>query len=106
MPTIAATSSVVDRQSNMIFRSLPMLPEPMTLSDDYQRNRVSASTVQRIWHARGLKPYRIEAIKLTNQPAFEGKLIDVVGLAVDLAGAGDVLMDGQDQAGAGVGAPK
>jgi len=44
---------------------------------------VSASTVQRIWHARGLKPHRVETFKLSNDPAFEDKLIDVVGLYFD-----------------------
>ena len=41
---------------------------------------VSPATVQRIWDARGLKPHRVEAFKLSNDPAFEDKLVDVVGL--------------------------
>ncbi|EQD74769.1 tISRso5 ISRSO5-transposase protein [mine drainage metagenome] len=41
---------------------------------------VSKNTVQRIWSARGLKPHRIETFKLSNDPQFEEKLIDVVGL--------------------------
>ena len=44
---------------------------------------VSAATVQRIWHARGLKPHLVETFKLSNDPAFEEKLTDVVGLYLD-----------------------
>jgi transposase len=41
---------------------------------------VSPATVQRIWTARGLKPHLVETFKLSNDPQFEGKLVDVVGL--------------------------
>ena len=41
---------------------------------------VSPATVQRIWSARGLKPHLVETFKLSNDPQFEGKLVDVVGL--------------------------
>lgn len=41
---------------------------------------VSPAQVQRIWAARGLKPHRVDASKLSNDPQFEEKLIDVVGL--------------------------
>jgi transposase len=41
---------------------------------------VSAATVQRIWDAHGLKPHRVKAFKLSNDPHFTEKLTDVVGL--------------------------
>jgi transposase len=41
---------------------------------------VSPAQVQRIWAARGLKPHRMDPFKLSNDPLFEEKLIDVVGL--------------------------
>ena len=41
---------------------------------------VSKSTVQQVWSARGLKPHRVETFKLSNDPKFEDKLVDVVGL--------------------------
>ncbi|MGH9115928.1 MAG: IS630 family transposase [Acidimicrobiales bacterium] len=41
---------------------------------------VSPATVQRIWSARGLKPHLVKSFKLSNDPRFEEKLIDVVGL--------------------------
>jgi transposase len=44
---------------------------------------VSPATVQRIWSARGLKPHRVKTFKLSTDPQFEEKLIDVVGLYLD-----------------------
>ncbi len=44
---------------------------------------VSPATVQRVWAARGLKPHLATAFKLSNDPRFEEKLIDVVGLYVN-----------------------
>src|SRR6476469_10083964 len=41
---------------------------------------VSKDTVQRVWSARGLKPHRVETFKLSNDPRFDEKLVDVVGL--------------------------
>ena len=41
---------------------------------------VSPATVQRVWAARGLKPHLVTSFKLSNDPRFEEKLIDVVGL--------------------------
>lgn len=41
---------------------------------------VSKDTVRRIWAARGLKPHLVKTFKLSNDPKFEEKLIDVVGL--------------------------
>jgi len=44
---------------------------------------VSPATVQRIWAARGLKPHLVKTFKLSADPRFEEKLIDVVGLYLD-----------------------
>jgi transposase len=41
---------------------------------------VSPATVQRVWSARGLKPHLVHTFKLSSDPRFEEKLIDVVGL--------------------------
>jgi transposase len=41
---------------------------------------VSPATVQRIWSARDLKPHRVHTFKLSTDPQFEEKLVDVVGL--------------------------
>jgi transposase len=41
---------------------------------------VTQSMVHRVWKANGLKPHLIRTFKLSNDPNFEEKLIDVVGL--------------------------
>ena len=40
------------------------------------------SFVNRVWRANGLKPHLIKTFKLSNDPKFEEKLVDVVGLYV------------------------
>jgi len=44
---------------------------------------VSLRSVQRIWAAHGLAPHRIRRFKLSRDPAFAAKLVDVVGLYLD-----------------------
>jgi transposase len=44
---------------------------------------VSPATVQRIWDAHGLAPHRVRSFKLSRDPRFTEKLIDVVGLYLD-----------------------
>jgi transposase len=44
---------------------------------------VSPATVQRIWDAHGLAPHRVRSFKLSRDPHFTEKLIDVVGLYLD-----------------------
>src|SRR6185369_15051380 len=41
---------------------------------------VSKSTVQRVWKELGLKPHRVDTFKVSGDPKFEEKLVDVVGL--------------------------
>lgn len=48
-----------------------------------QRHRVGKDTVARIWRARRLKPWLVDTFKLSNDPDFEAKLVDVVGLYLD-----------------------
>jgi hypothetical protein len=36
--------------------------------------------VHRVWQANGLKPHLVRTCKLSDDPRFEEKLIDVVGL--------------------------
>jgi len=45
-----------------------------------KRVGVSSATVQRIWSDLGLQPHRIDTFKVSNDPLFDEKLIDVVGL--------------------------
>jgi len=41
---------------------------------------VSPATVQRIWSAHGLKPHLVRTFKVSRDPEFTEKLVDVVGL--------------------------
>ena len=41
---------------------------------------VSHATVHRVWTDLGLKPHLVDSFKVSNDPAFEDKVIDVVGL--------------------------
>ena len=47
------------------------------------RHQVSKDTVARIWRARNIKPWLVDTFKLSNDPRFEEKLVDVVGLYLD-----------------------
>jgi transposase len=44
---------------------------------------ISLRSVQRIWAAHGLQPYRVKRFKLSKDPEFAAKLQDIVGLYVD-----------------------
>jgi transposase len=41
---------------------------------------ISPSSVGRIWREAGLKPHRVDTFKVSNDPQFEEKVVDVVGL--------------------------
>ena len=41
---------------------------------------VGATTIRRVWHSNGLKPHLARTFKLSRDPRFEDKLLDVVGL--------------------------
>jgi transposase len=47
------------------------------------RHGVGKDTVAKIWKARNLRPWRTDTFKLSNDPDFEAKLVDVVGLYLD-----------------------
>lgn len=41
---------------------------------------ISKDTVQRIWHRAGLKPHRLQRYMASNDPEFERKAADIIGL--------------------------
>ena len=47
------------------------------------RHGVGKDTVARIWRVRKLRPWKVETFKLSTDPDFEAKLVDVVGLSLD-----------------------
>ena len=48
-----------------------------------ERHGVGKDTIARIWRARNLRPWKVETFKLSSDPNFEAKLVDVVGLYLD-----------------------
>lgn len=44
---------------------------------------ISKATVQRIWRDNGLQPHRTKTFKVSNDPRFAEKLVDIVGLYLD-----------------------
>jgi transposase len=44
---------------------------------------VSRTTIHRIWRDNGLQPHRTKSFKVSNDPRFAEKLVDVVGLYLD-----------------------
>ena len=77
--------------------------DALELPDDGQGAGVSPATVQRIWAARGLQPHRVETFKLSNDPNFEEKLVDVVGLYLQPAREGRGAVHGREEPDPGVG---
>src|SRR5271155_3417902 len=45
-----------------------------------KRFGIGKDTVARIWKDHNLKPWKVDTFKISNDPAFEEKLVDVVGL--------------------------
>ncbi len=45
-----------------------------------QRHGIGKDSVARIWRDHGLQPWKVDTFKISNDPDFEAKLIDVVGL--------------------------
>jgi len=48
-----------------------------------ERHGVGKDTIARIWRARNLRPWKVEMFNISNDPDFEAKLVDVVGLYLD-----------------------
>jgi transposase len=74
------SQEVIDQ---MIEDTLHSVPPDATLWSNRtmaQHCGLSRTTVQREWKARGIKPHLVKTFKVSNDPNFEDKLIDVVGL--------------------------
>lgn len=48
-----------------------------------RRHEIGKDTVARNWRQHGLNPWRIDTFKISSDPDFEKKLVDVVGLYID-----------------------
>ncbi len=72
--------AVIDEIVDLTQNSTPVGETHWSTRTMAKRVGVSKDTVQRVWSARGLKPHLVKTFKLSNDPRFEEKLIDVVGL--------------------------
>ena len=73
-------SAKVEEIVRLTLRETPPSETHWSCRSMAKRAGVSPATVQRIWSARGIQPHRIQTFKLSNDPRFEEKLVDVVGL--------------------------
>jgi len=53
-----------------------------------KRFGIGKDAIARVWADHNLKPGRVDNFKLSNDPHFEEKLVDVVGLLYESAGSG------------------
>lgn len=73
----------VEQRAAIVTKTIEQKPKARThwsRSSMAKEAGVSASTIGRLWKAAGLKPHHIESFKLSNDPYFEEKLRDIVGL--------------------------
>jgi transposase len=68
-----------------------------------KRLGIGKDSVARIWRDHELKPWRIDTFKLSNDPRFEEKLVDVVGLYLDPPAKGGRVQFRREDAVPGVG---
>jgi transposase len=79
-------SSIPEAKVERIITEATRPPKPRTrwtLRTMAKHAGVSATTVHRIWSSNELKPHVVKTFKLSNDPKFEEKFWDVVGLYLD-----------------------
>jgi transposase len=79
-PEVDDPADVIEKIVDLTQNSAPEGETHWSTRTMAKRVGVSEDTVQRVWSARGLKPHLVKTFKLSNDPRFEEKLIDVVGL--------------------------
>jgi len=72
--------SVVKKILDMTLREKPRSETHWSTRTLAEKLGVSHMTVQRVWKAHNLQPHRTRSFKLSKDPEFEEKLVDIVGL--------------------------
>ena len=78
--TPKVTASLARRVVNLTTRQEPPNATHWSTRTMAAAVGISEASVRRIWRSHGLKPHRVEAFKISNDPAFAEKLEDIVGL--------------------------
>lgn len=76
----ALPDEVVNRVVDATLNTRPEGATHWSIRDMAKAQGISPAAVQRIWKAHGLKPHIVQRFKLSNDPAFEDKVRDIVGL--------------------------
>jgi transposase len=77
------TTDKIDEIINATLQTRPAGATHWSCRTMAQKHGVSKATVNRIWQSHGLQPHRIKQFKLSRDPRFLEKLIDVVGLYIN-----------------------
>jgi len=80
-PPLAA--SVIERVVDMTLHDKPPAATHWSARTLAKAAGISHTSVQRIWHAHGLKPHLVKTFKLSNDKRFIEKVQDVIGLYLD-----------------------
>jgi transposase len=78
-----ARRDLADRIVEMTTRQKPANATHWSTRTLAQVLGTNASMVSRVWRANGLKPHLVRTFKVSNDPRFAEKLVDVVGLYLD-----------------------
>ena len=85
-PRPGVPRTITDAQvEDVVVRTLEEVPEGATHWSKRELARktgISPTSVQRIWRAFGLQPWRTETFKVSPDPLLTGKIRDVVGLCL------------------------
>jgi transposase len=73
-------AETIKRVVHMTLQEKPLNATQWSVRSLAATDGVTHSSVQRIWHAHGLKPHLVETFKLSRDPNFAAKVEDVVGL--------------------------